>query len=213
MKPTRRTLVVIGVMALAALTLIGYAVAQQGPFAGVRRPQGPRGGRVAQVPQARMHGGMMARAPQGRMPMRGGMIAQAGPGQGPVGAQPRRGAPGGMGGGMGPGMHRPPMGTQEAERMGAYLGLLGRMKHVCFEPDLAGVVAAGGLRDEVKRKPKELIEDLEAVLTKTKTLGLRNAIRMTLKDLYKGLGEDEKVLEHLRAMLAECDQALQKDKK
>ena len=63
------------------------------------------------------------------------------------------------------------------------------------------------------RKPKEVIEDLEAVLTKTKTLGLRNAIRMTLKDLYKGLGEDEKVLEHLRAMLAECDQALQKDKK
>ena len=71
------------------------------------------------------------------------------------------------------------------------------------------MIAIGDLKDAVRRKPKEIIEDLETRLKKTKTLGLRNAIRLTLKDLYKAQGADEKVLDHLRTMLAENDAALQ----
>ena len=104
---------------------------------------------------------------------------------------------------------RPPMETKEAERMGLMIGLIQRMKRICFDPEAAGVIAAAGIRDEVPRKPEEVIKDLEDQLTRTKTLGLRNAIRLSLKDIYKHLGQNDKVLEHLRAMLAENDAALQ----
>ena len=87
--------------------------------------------------------------------------------------------------------------------------LLERMSEACFDEVFASMVAIGGLKDEVRRKPAEVAKDLEAQLKKTKTLGLRNAIRMTLKDIYKAQGEDEKVLNLLRETLAENDKALQ----
>ena len=94
-------------------------------------------------------------------------------------------------------------------RMNMMMEMLERLKHTCFDPTSAGIVAIGGLKDDVRRKPAEIIKDLEDTLGKTKTLGLRNAIRMSLKDIYKAQGEDEKVLQHLRAMLAENDAAIQ----
>lgn len=104
---------------------------------------------------------------------------------------------------------RPPMQVQEVERLGMMIGLIQRMKHICFDAEAAGVIAAAGIRDEVPRKAEDVVKDLEDQLAKTKTLGLRNAIRMSLKDIYKELGQNDKVLEHLRAMLAESDAALQ----
>ncbi|GAF95835.1 unnamed protein product, partial [marine sediment metagenome] len=98
---------------------------------------------------------------------------------------------------------------EQMEQMGRMMKLLEMMKEVCFDEGAAAMVAIGDLKDAVRRKPKEIIEDLEAQLKKTKTLGLRNAIRLTLKDLYKVQGADEKVLDHLRTMLAENDAALQ----
>lgn len=90
--------------------------------------------------------------------------------------------------------------------------LLERMSESCFDEVMASMIAIGGLKDDVRRKPEDVAKDLEAQLKSTKTLGLRNAIRMTLKDIYKAQGNDEKVLSLLRATLAECDKALQQEK-
>mgnify|MGYP001483994025 FL=1 len=89
-----------------------------------------------------------------------------------------------------------------------------RMRHVAFEPESAGLIAVGGLKDD-RRKSAEIIEDLEKLLKQTKTLGLRNSIRLTLRDLYRAERQDEKALEHLRVMLREDDaiQAEEKGKK
>jgi len=114
----------------------------------------------------------------------------------------------------GPGGYRTrAMGPEDIGRMTSNLGLIERMKRLCFDPAAAGLVAAGGLRDDVRRKSGDIAKDLEAQLAKTKTLGLRNAIRLTLREIYKRQDDDEKVLEHLRAMLAENDAALQAKKK
>ncbi|MFP4105482.1 MAG: hypothetical protein ACLFVU_05245 [Phycisphaerae bacterium] len=94
------------------------------------------------------------------------------------------------------------------ERMGSYIGYVNRMKSVCFDPELAGMIAVGGLRRDVERKPEETAEELEELLKETESLGLRNCIRMSLRDIYKAQGEDEKVLKHLRKMIAENDAAL-----
>lgn len=87
--------------------------------------------------------------------------------------------------------------------------LIQRMKQVCFDPETVGVMAVGALNDEVRRKDEDIIKDLEEQLAKVKALGLRNAIRLTLKDLYKRQGKNEKVLEQLKALIAENDKALQ----
>ena len=98
---------------------------------------------------------------------------------------------------------------EQIEQMERMMELVEMMKEVCFDKGTAAMIAIGDLKDAVRRKPKEIIEDLEAQLKKTETLGLRNAIRLTLKDLYKAQGADGKVLDHLRTMLAENDAALQ----
>jgi len=101
---------------------------------------------------------------------------------------------------------------EQIERMELMIGLIKRMQHICFDPATAGMIAIGGLKDEVRRKQEQVVADLEKQLAKTKTLGLRNAIRLTLKDLYKARGDDERVLDHLRKMIEENDAALSKDR-
>ena len=101
---------------------------------------------------------------------------------------------------------------EQVERMERMIGLIKRMQHICFDPATAGMIAIGGLKDEVRRKQEAVVADLEGQLAKTKTLGLRNAIRMMLKDLYKARGDDEKVLGHLRKMIEENDAALSKER-
>jgi len=105
---------------------------------------------------------------------------------------------------------RPPTYRQQAARTGAAIRLVGEMKDTAFEPAVVGLIAVAGLRDDVARDPKAVIEDLEALLAKTNSLGLRNAIRLTLRDLYKQTGNQEKLLQHLRAMLEENDAAAAK---
>ena len=110
--------------------------------------------------------------------------------------------------------HRRPGGfrPETPDEMERSIHLLERMRDVCFEAENAAMVAIGGLKDEVRRGPKDVIADLERQLKKTRTLGLRNAIRLTLKDLYKMHSDnDEMVLTHLRVMIAENDEALQKE--
>ena len=100
---------------------------------------------------------------------------------------------------------------QVVQKLTMMLHLIERMRDASFDPEVAGLIAIGGLKDDVRRGPQVIVKDLETVLAKTKTLGLRNAIRGQLKELYKQLGEDEKVLANLRAMLAENDKALQEE--
>ena len=96
------------------------------------------------------------------------------------------------------------------ERMTGYIGLVGQMKRVCFDPSVAGMMAVGNIKDGVKRKPDKVIADLEALLTKTKSLGIRNAIRLSLQDLYREQGLNDKLLQNCRDMVAENDAAIQK---
>ena len=130
-------------------------------------------------------------------------LAQAGPPSPPGIPGPR----GSMRPGMGPQM-RPPRRTPSP--VADFAGMVRHLRNLCFDSGSVGVLAIGALRDEIRRKPDDVIQDLEGQLETVKTLGLRNAIRLTLKDLYKRQGEDEKALEQLRALIAENDKALQK---
>lgn len=101
----------------------------------------------------------------------------------------------------------PPM--QQIQQM---MAMVGAMQRVCFDPATAGMVAIGGLKDDVRREPRAVARELENALLKVRSLGLRTALHLTLKDIYKAAGNEEMVLEHLRAMLAENDKALQAKK-
>ena len=105
------------------------------------------------------------------------------------------------------------MGRRGSAAISEFAGMLGHLASFCFNSEAIGVMAIGALKDDVRRKPGEVIADLEAQLKEVKTLGLRNTIRLTLKDVYKHQGEDEKVLQQLRALIAENDKALQAEKK
>ena len=49
--------------------------------------------------------------------------------------------------------------------------LLERMSEACFNEGTAAMIAIGGLKDEVRRKPAQITKDLEAQLKSTKTVG------------------------------------------
>ncbi len=101
-----------------------------------------------------------------------------------------------------------PYTQQGIEHSRMMLGLVHEMERACFTPQSAGMIAIGSLKDDVQRKPEEVASEFEELLKNTKSLGLRNAIRLTLKDIYKRQNNNDKVLEHMRAMLAENDKAL-----
>ena len=114
----------------------------------------------------------------------------------------------GMGLGMGaPGQPNP---MHKLHQAAQFAEIVKRLKEAAFDSETVAAVAVGGLKDEVKRKPEDVTKDLEALLEKTKTQGIRNVIRQTLKDIYKAQGKDEKVLAQLHALIAENDKALQK---
>jgi|GEM_PF-3076433 len=108
----------------------------------------------------------------------------------------------------GEGSHGAMVRSSPSERFQRMVQLLSRMRGATFNPAEAGLIAIGGLKDDVPRKSDEIIADLESQLAKTKSLGLRNALRLQLRDLYKAAGKYDKVLMHLRAMVAENDAAL-----
>ena len=91
------------------------------------------------------------------------------------------------------------------------MGMLEQMARVSFDPEAAALMAIGGLRDDVHRKPEEVIEDLHNVLKRTRTLGLRNAIRLSLRDLYRHTDQHDKLLSTLREMIAENDEYLSRE--
>lgn len=220
-----RTVVPIALaISLAALVAVPFSLAQPAdrPVAAARPDRdaapppppgsnGPaQGKREAPRPREAFGEGMHegdAGQPPVRLPRRGGL----GPGPGGPGAGAR-----GEGRPAGPGMPfvprgprrpmHPPMEDSDVTRMRIRIELIERMRETSFDPAAASIMALGAIQKDVRReKPEDLIKDLEDILAQTRTLGLRNAIRMTLKDLYRAVENDEKVLEHLKAMLLEND--------
>lgn len=102
----------------------------------------------------------------------------------------------------------PPFRPEYVQQYGHMIELIERMKHVCFDPENAALIAVGGLKDDIPRRPEEVVDDLEGVLKRTRTLGVRNAVRMVLRDLYRHLGAHDRALRNLHEMLAENDEAL-----
>ena len=131
-----------------------------------------------------------------------------GPGAGPGGPF---GAPGAMGPGRGPMPGGGGMGMR-LEPVEQFAGILRQLSNLSFDSRAMGVMAVGAMKDETQRKSADVIKDLEEQLAKTKTLGIRNAIRLSLKDMYKKDKDDAKVVEQLKALIDENDKALQAQK-
>ncbi|MBN1556155.1 MAG: tetratricopeptide repeat protein [Phycisphaerae bacterium] len=85
--------------------------------------------------------------------------------------------------------------------------MLGNMADTCFNSGVMGIAAVGGLRTETPMEPKDQIQQFEDLLSQTKSLGIRNAIRLTLKDLYIETGNLPKAREHLKKIIEENDEA------
>ena len=106
----------------------------------------------------------------------------------------------------GPRHHGPML---EIRKIAEFIGAMEHLTRMCFDSETVGVITVGALKDDVRRKDEAIIKDLEEQLTKVKTQGLRNAIRLTLKDLYKRQGNNEMVIEHIKVLIAENDKAIQ----
>lgn len=90
-----------------------------------------------------------------------------------------------------------------AQQTDVKIRMVGSMKQTVLDSAAMCLIAAAGLRDEVPRTADEVIKEYEGLLGKTKSLGMRNALRLGLKDLYKLKGDNEKVWHHLRQMFIE----------
>jgi len=103
--------------------------------------------------------------------------------------------PGGPGGPGRPGEHEQML---EIRGMAEFAGAMEHLSRMCFNSEAVGVMAVGALLKDVRRKDEAVIKDLEDQLESVKTQGLRNAIHLSLKDIYKRQGEDEKVIRTAR---------------
>lgn len=88
------------------------------------------------------------------------------------------------------------------------VGMLNAVSQTAFDSESAAMIGIGAINDELTSTPQEAAEELESVLKTTKSLGLRNAIRITLKDIYIKAGDKKKGIEHMRAMIAENDECM-----
>ncbi|MFV2067529.1 MAG: hypothetical protein ACC645_11160 [Pirellulales bacterium] len=78
---------------------------------------------------------------------------------------------------------------------------------IAFDPVAAGLLAISSLA-EIETEPEERAGVFEELLSETKELGLRNALRMVLHEIYTDAGAVDDVVENLSTMLAENDAVL-----
>lgn len=102
---------------------------------------------------------------------------------------------------------RPETAARRVHQTGQMIRIVESMETVASNPEAVGLIAVGALRDDVAREPGEIIADLEARLLNSVSLTVRNAIRLTLRDLYRETGQNEKLLSLMRDMLKENDTA------
>jgi hypothetical protein len=102
---------------------------------------------------------------------------------------------------------------EEQERgiheLGLHMRMLESMSKMAFDPIHCAMIAIGAIKDDLDMEPKEAAEHLEKILEETKTLGLRSAIRMSLKELYEETDDREAMLRILKAQIRESDKAIQ----
>ncbi|MBL7139850.1 MAG: hypothetical protein ISS74_02985 [Planctomycetes bacterium] len=94
------------------------------------------------------------------------------------------------------------------EEMGLHLELLELMKQTTFDPESCALLAIGAITDDLDLEPERQIQELRQVLERARSLGVRNAIRMALKDLYMEADQPDKCLEVLRDMILENDEVV-----
>ncbi|MBN1941763.1 MAG: hypothetical protein JW849_00555 [Phycisphaerae bacterium] len=107
----------------------------------------------------------------------------------------------------------PPTPASQAREVKVRNIMLGDMAETCFDPEIMGIAAVGGLRTETPMEPKDQIQQFEDILSQTTSLGIRNAIRLTLKDLYLETGNIPKAREHLKKIIEENDKAPRRPRK
>lgn len=98
--------------------------------------------------------------------------------------------------------------NEEMIKLHRTLGMLKAIGDTAFDPESAALIGIGAINDEFALTPQETAAELEAVLQSTQSLGLRNAIRITLKDIYLKAGDKKKGIEQMRAMIAENDKRM-----
>jgi len=106
----------------------------------------------------------------------------------------------------------PPRARRDVEHAVQRMKMVEILREMTSEPTIMGLVAVGGLKDNVEREPEAIIEILEDALERTKTLSFRNAIRLALRDLYQHTGRADRLVHNLRQMLAENDKAVATEK-
>jgi hypothetical protein len=93
--------------------------------------------------------------------------------------------------------------TQQVEPR---MKLVSNMESLCANSAYMGIVAIGSLRTELPQKREEIITSLATLLSETRSPALRNAIRLTLKDVYVEMGDTANALLQLKAIIRENDQ-------
>ena len=88
------------------------------------------------------------------------------------------------------------------------LELIELFGEVAFNPEQAAMVAIGTISEELNLQDSEVIKWFEGLLGKAKSLGVRNAIRMSLKDLYQKTQQKDKLKKMLIEMVLENDRAI-----
>jgi len=89
-----------------------------------------------------------------------------------------------------------------------YVELLETVRELAFPPETAATIGIMAIKDDLDLPPEEIVKHLTEVLAKTKSLGLRNSIRLALKDVYEETEQKDKLLGLLKDMIAENDAAL-----
>jgi len=106
---------------------------------------------------------------------------------------------------------------EEVERtvhqMRMYIELLETVRELAFPPETAATIGIMAIKDDLDLPPEETIKQLNEVLGKTKSIGLRNSIRLGLKDAYEETGQTDKLLALLKDMIAENDAVLAEEEK
>ncbi|NLF32800.1 MAG: hypothetical protein GX591_18170 [Planctomycetes bacterium] len=94
--------------------------------------------------------------------------------------------------------------------------LVGNMKELCSDPQAMGIVALGSLRTEAGLDRADLVALLNGMIENNPDSGIdmvasramRNAVRMTLKDLYIEMGDTANATEQLKGIIRENDEIL-----
>jgi len=94
------------------------------------------------------------------------------------------------------------------QEMQLHLELLEHMKQTTFDPESCALLAIGAVTDDLDIEPHRQIEVLRNMLERTRSLGVRNAIRTALKDLYLETEQPDECLELLVDMVVENDELI-----